>query len=261
MSTGDAMQESVELARAVRALGLHALLVRRAPRHGQHRQLGARDPHRARRRRPLAHPRRLGRHHAAEPHAAARGRGVSHARSAASRPHRSRHRTRARHRSGDVARAAALRRRRSFPIRCARCWRSRSDRCRRSIRSPRCAWCRRTSGCRRSGCWRRAARRPPLPARSASATASRATSARRRPGPAVRAYRAGVPAVRAVRAAARHHRRLGHLRADRRGGRVPGDVHRPGLGAAAPARVPADPEPRGGAAPTSTRRRSAWWWR
>ena len=67
------------------------------------------------------HPRRFRRHHAAEPHAAARGGGVPHARGAASGPHRPRHRPRAGHRSGHLARAASLRRVEQFPSRCRSC--------------------------------------------------------------------------------------------------------------------------------------------
>ena len=126
---------------AHRAARLSALLVRRASRHGEHRQLGAGDPDRAHRVGDHAAACRLGRHHAAEPFAAARGRGVSHARGAAPGPDRSRdsaarpapippHRAR-------CARSTAN----SFPTWCASCWRCRGARFPPIIRSDRCAWC------------------------------------------------------------------------------------------------------------------------
>ncbi len=57
------------------------------------------------------------------------------------------------------------------------------------------------------------------------------------PGPAIRAYRAAFRPSAQFPAPARDPRRVGDLRADRRGSRLPGHVHRPGLGAAAPPRV------------------------
>jgi glucans biosynthesis protein C len=108
---GERRLARVRRARAARrASGLHALLVRRAPQHGQHRELGARGADRACCRAHLADPRRLRRHHAAEPRTAPRGGDLSHARSAASRPHRSRLWPGARHRSDDRPRAAVVRR-------------------------------------------------------------------------------------------------------------------------------------------------------
>ena len=201
------------------------------------------------------HSRRLGRHHAAEPRAAARGRGVPHARGAASRPHRPRPRPRARHRSRNLARAAPVRRRAvSRPGARAAGALATNVSAGAPVRDP-CASCPPTWRCRRSGCWRRAARRPRLPARSGWATASRGTSARtRRCRPFAPIASTSCP--RRSSLAARHPRRVGDLRADRRGGRVSGGVHRPGLGAAAPARVRAAAEPGGGAWPISTRRRS-----
>ena len=49
LTATDALREAVDLARHTERLGYHALLVRRASRHGQHRQLGAGDPDRAHR--------------------------------------------------------------------------------------------------------------------------------------------------------------------------------------------------------------------
>ena len=92
-----------------RAPRIYPLLVRRASRHGQHRQLGTGDPDRAHRFGHLASARGLGRHHAAEPYAAARGRSVSHAGGAAPGSHRSRSRPCTRHRSRHLARAAPVR--------------------------------------------------------------------------------------------------------------------------------------------------------
>ena len=91
------------------AAGVRALLVRRTPRHGQHCELGAGDPDRARRIGDLAHSCRIGRHHAAESRTAARGGSLSHARDAASQPHRPGPGPCARHRPGDLTRAQAVR--------------------------------------------------------------------------------------------------------------------------------------------------------
>jgi hypothetical protein len=91
---------------ARRGARLHALLGRRAPQHDRHRQRGHGGGHRLPRARHVADPRRLGRHHAAQPLAAGDRRAVRHAGVAVSGPHRLRPRPRARHRPGDGARTA-----------------------------------------------------------------------------------------------------------------------------------------------------------
>ena len=136
------------------------------------------------------HPGRLGRRDAAQPRAAAGGRDLPHAQWAQSGPHRSRHRPGRRQRRAH-AQGAPLVRRRAF---CRAAFRDDGVRgrrlSRRAIRSSRCAWCRKPSTCRRSGCSARAAPAPRRPASSGSATRSprisRATPAK----PAFDAYRA-----------------------------------------------------------------------
>ena len=105
----DAFERAAQLARsraARRALGLHALLARRAPQHGRHRERRDVDRDRARRGRHEEDSRRRRRHHAAESLAARRRGAVRHARVAVPGPDRSR------------ARAA---RRAPISARCARC--------------------------------------------------------------------------------------------------------------------------------------------
>ncbi len=105
---------------ARRAPGLRAFLARRAPQHDRHRQRGDLRGHRLRRRRHQDHPRRLRRHHVAEPLAAGHRRAVRHAGHALPRPHRPRPRPRAGHRSVDLPGAAARPGDRgSFPAGCA----------------------------------------------------------------------------------------------------------------------------------------------
>ena len=92
-----------------------------------------------------AHPCRLGRRHAAQPCAAARGRDLSHAQRAPSRPHRSRHRPRRRQRRADAERAA-LGRRQLFPAGDGRAAGLRAGQLsRRPSLTRRSAWCPSTS--------------------------------------------------------------------------------------------------------------------
>src|SRR5262245_47100623 len=85
-----------------RAARLHALLGRRASQPALGRELGARDHDRPDRGRDETHAHRLRRRDAAEPCAADGGGALQGAGGAVSRPHRSRARARARHRSGHV---------------------------------------------------------------------------------------------------------------------------------------------------------------
>ena len=97
---------------------LHPLLGGRASQHAEHRELGARHHDRADRGGDRASARRLRRRDAAEPRAAPGRRALQGAGRPVSRPHRSRPRPRAGHRSGDLLRAAAAAgrsRRRRFP--------------------------------------------------------------------------------------------------------------------------------------------------
>ena len=67
---------------------LHPLLGGRAPQHARHRQLGHRRAGGPHRRRHRAHPRRIGRHHAAQPCPAGGRRSLRHPRRALPRPDR-----------------------------------------------------------------------------------------------------------------------------------------------------------------------------
>ncbi len=184
-----------------RAARVPALLGGRAPQHARDRQLGARRPAGARRRRHLQHPARVGRGDAAQPCLPRRGRAVRHARGPPPRPHRSRHRPRPRHRRADRPRPAPVppgprRRRLPGPAR-------RADGLlrRRLPRGPpvpvdhRRARPRLPAG--RCGCWDRATTRPGP--RGSSACRSRSPTTSRRPTPCrpwpCTARRSGRPAT------------------------------------------------------------------
>ena len=91
---------------ARRRVGLCALLGGRAPQYAGDREFRPRHHDRADRRGNLAHAHRVRRRDAAQPRAADGGRALQGAGGALSRPHRPRPWPRARHRPGDVLRAA-----------------------------------------------------------------------------------------------------------------------------------------------------------
>ena len=256
-----AMRESVAAGAARRAARLRPLLVCRASQHDEHRQLGARGAHRSHRLRDDSDSRRVGRHHAAQSRAAAHRRTVPHARSTSSRSHRPRCRACTGHRSGGVARAAAVRRRavsRTAPraagalgalVSARPSVRDHSRRSRRRAAAADLgARVERRNGGDGGGRW-------------GSDTDLRVTSVRRRRLPPIRAYRDSFVAFRAFPATARDPRRGRHLCADRPGSRLPGVVHRSGVGAASSGRVRAAVASPNRRSRMPTRRRIAWWWK
>ena len=103
---GDALRNSLELARHAERLGYQRYWVAEHHNMTGDRQRGDLGRHRLPRRRHLDDPRRCRRHHAAQPLAAGDRRAVRHARIALPRAHRPRPRARARHRPAGGARPA-----------------------------------------------------------------------------------------------------------------------------------------------------------
>ena len=238
---------------ARRGARLPALLGRRAPRDAGHRELVARGADRPPGGRHGPHPRRLGRCDVAQPPAARRRRAVRHARRAAPRPDRPRHRPRSRHgpahRPGPAPRHGPAGRRR-LP-RAARRAAGLLPRRRAGRGRPRAG----------SGPGGLAARveRLQRPARGAHGPAVRLRPPlqQREHAARARALPADVPPVRRARRAVRPDRRVGAVRPGRRGGAAA----RAAVGAAVPPAAPRAARPgadagRGGRLPLH-RRRSA----